>query len=148
MSSILMQLHFFVRQMGDIVVIDVLLLIILIRIYQLPELIWVFYFRSYIRPYFLLLNFSQLVIVNIQFFLTSKRCRNRIVISLLFFGSFRDATSGAPFSGTLVFFEIADYSHGSTAPAIVSLVQSLSISCRIIKVITNVFDSTCSSASR
>ena len=58
MSSILMHFYFFVRQMCNIIVIDVLFLIVLVRVDQLPELIWILNLRSNVSFDFLLFDFS------------------------------------------------------------------------------------------
>lgn len=70
MSSVLMNLHFLVRKICDIVVIKFFILFFWIN--ELPELVWIVNFWANVSlGIFLLIDFSDLIIVNIKFFLTS-----------------------------------------------------------------------------
>lgn len=72
MSPVLVELDSLVGQVSNPVIINILLLVFLVGVNQLPELVRVFNLRSDISFDFLLLDFGQLVIVNVEFLLTSK----------------------------------------------------------------------------
>lgn len=138
MSPILVHLNFFVRQVSDVVVIDVLLFIVLVGINQLPELVRVIDLWSDVGFDLLLFDFSQFVVINIELFLASQRRLDRLVASLPLLRPLGDAAAGRPPSWSLVLFEVADYPLGSATSSVVGLVEPLRICRSIVEVITNV----------